>query len=139
MASTPTNESEAVSFFQSRGAWMADPTMIMADRRPISDHDAEHLALLRQIELLTLGETAITDAAMPVICGLHNLTLLDISGTRITDKGAAHLAALTKLQCLGVAGTSIGDATTAILLSLARIDMLNVNWTRITDTGLMNL
>ncbi len=61
MTSAPMNESEVMSLFQSRGAWIARPTMIQADRCPITDHDVEHL---------TLGETAITDAAMPVICGV---------------------------------------------------------------------
>ena len=87
MTSAPRNESEAVLLFQSLGAWIAEPTIIQVDRRPITDHEVVHLALLPQIEHLTLGETAITDAAMPVIGALHRLTLLDICGTRVTDNG----------------------------------------------------
>jgi hypothetical protein len=95
MASTPTNESEAASFFQSRGAWMADATMIQADRRPIADHDVEQLALLRQIEHLTLGETAITDGGSAVLQGFEPLlsSLINLGGIafRVSpDPGSWH-------------------------------------------------
>jgi hypothetical protein len=48
-------------------------------------------AKLTQLEVLCLGETAVTDAAVEPLSKLTRLRSLDLTGTRVTPEGAARL------------------------------------------------
>jgi len=79
----------------------------------VTDASLKALAPLRRnIAILSLRNTAITDAAMAEIGRLANLVRLEIPGTEVTDAGLRTLAKtkLPELAILNLYGTAITDA-----------------------------
>lgn len=65
------------------------------------------LPLNKQLISLNLANTAITDAAMPVVAKLENLKKLHLNHTAISDNGLAQLKKNSRLQYLNLVGTKI--------------------------------
>ncbi len=103
---------------------------------PVTDADLEHLKGLSQLQWLNLGSTQVTDAGLAHIAGLTQLRELYLQSTQITDAGLAQLAGLTQLRVLYLNDTHIGDAGLAHLAGLTRLEDLTLNNTQITDAGL---
>ena len=59
---------------------------------PIKDEGAQHLAKLKNLEVLLVPGTQITDASLEVFAGLTRLKRLEIQGNKVTD------AAIVKLK-----------------------------------------
>lgn len=60
---------------------------------PIKDEGAQHLAKLKNLELLIVPGTQITDASLETFAGLSRLKRLEIQGNKVTDAGIAKLKA----------------------------------------------
>jgi hypothetical protein len=121
------------------------------------------LAQLPDLEELTLGNPAVTDADVRALSGLpklHGLSLmgapihddalavmktlpalrnLNIIGTKVTDAGLAHLRDLKDLEYLGLKDTAVTDAGLANLASLTGLESLNLADTNVTDAGLAHV
>jgi penicillin V acylase-like amidase (Ntn superfamily) len=121
------------------------------------------LARLPELEELSLGNPALTDANVAALQGLPKLrslglmgapigdealavvkTLpalrnLNIIGTKVTDAGLRHLGGLATLEYLGLKGTAVTDAGLGELKSLTGLTTLNLADTKVTDAGLVHL
>jgi hypothetical protein len=60
---------------------------------PIKDEGAQHLAKLKNLEVLLVPGTQITDASLEVFAGLTRLKRLEIQGNKVTDAAIAKLKA----------------------------------------------
>jgi penicillin V acylase-like amidase (Ntn superfamily) len=118
---------------------------------------------LADVEVLNLGNPAVTDAHVRAIQGLPklhsiglmgastgdaaiadlkrfpSLRVLNISATKVTDAGLAQLRDLTALEYLGLKGTAITDAGLVHLKDLTGMTTLNIADTKVSDAGLVNL
>ena len=109
----------------------------------------EKLAMLKELsgvrELSLMGCRNVTDAGLEHIKGLHSLSYLALSGTKITDEGLSKLSGMTQLQTLYVAGTEVGDDGLAVLVNFPKLKELAISNTNATDAsveylaGLKNL
>jgi hypothetical protein len=53
----------------------------------IDDKAAQHLLKIKSLEILDLGDTAVTDKLLEDLAGMKNLKLLLVGGSRITPAG----------------------------------------------------
>jgi len=60
---------------------------------PIKDEGAQHLARLKNLEVLLLPGTQITDASLEAFAGLGRLKRLEIQGNKVSDPAVAKLKA----------------------------------------------
>lgn len=60
---------------------------------PIKDEGAQHLARLKNLEVLLVPGTQITDASLEAFSGLSRLKRLEIQGNKVTDAAIAKLKA----------------------------------------------
>ncbi|MDN5213519.1 c-type cytochrome domain-containing protein [Fulvivirgaceae bacterium BMA12] len=90
------------------------------------------LEVSEQITWLNLGGKGITDAMLPVIGKLPNLTKLSIEQNEITDEGVQELRKLAHLQYLNLYGTKISDKA---LESIKEINSLNSLYVWQTDVS----
>jgi uncharacterized membrane protein/mono/diheme cytochrome c family protein len=65
------------------------------------------LPIKKQLVWLKLGDTKITDKALPVLAECTNLTILHLNNTNITDQGLESLKSLTNLQLLNLVNTKV--------------------------------
>ncbi|MCC6124962.1 MAG: hypothetical protein IT426_08370 [Pirellulales bacterium] len=93
----------------------------------------------RNVAVLCLGDTQITDGGLELLNGLTQLHDLDLSQTKITDAGLKHLKGMKQLRLLGLAKTQITDAGLEYLKGLKQLEFLDVQFTKITDVGLEHL
>jgi uncharacterized membrane protein len=111
-----------------------------AGRRDVSD---EQLTVLKEIEeqlvWLNLGHTAITDAQMNLIAQLRNLRVLYLNNTGITDAGIAKLSPLVELRWLSVVGTKVSDASVETFAKLTNLNTLFLFETNLTDQGITRI
>ena len=103
------------------------------------DEDLKLLGAFKELEMLQLGRSEITDAGIVSIRDLVKLRLLDLSNTRITDYGVSQLTSLKHLRMLDLSGTRVSDASTGHLTALQKLDQLNLSNTEVTDAGMMAL
>jgi hypothetical protein len=87
------------------------------------------------IAMLSLGGTAISDAAMSHLSRYPNLTWLNLANTRITDESMSHVARLKLLETLYLTGTSVSDVGARPLEALAKLKSLDVQGSRVTEEG----
>jgi len=85
---------------------------------------------------LYLEKTGVTDAGLEHLAGLKKLTELDLGETRMTDAGLKHLAGLTDLCSLRLEDTQVADAGLKDLAPLKKLTELDLRGTRVTDAGL---
>src|SRR5262249_34698146 len=129
----------------------------------LSPQGFAELAKMKKLESLNLSETPADDAAMKSLQGLRDLGVLVLSRTKLTDEGVKRIAGLPlsvldlghtnisnksldilarrtpKLEGLFVAGTEIDDEGMAPLSSLENLNHLDLTQTKITDKGLQSL
>src|SRR5262249_231701 len=92
----------------------------------------------KDIEVLRLCKTAITDAAMKDIATLPKLKILELRGCSVTDLGLAQLREM-KLEELNVRSTKITDLGIDSLKNMATLKLLEVNDTKVTDAAAAKL
>ena len=110
-------------------------------REPPADDGrvAKLTPLAAHVLWLTLADTAITDAAFPVIAGMTNVTRLDVSRTAATDRALQALAPLAQLEVLNLYGTKVSDAGLASLPALPRLRRVYLWQTAVTPAGVERL
>lgn len=91
------------------------------------DKDLSLLEPLKaQLIWLKLGNTKISDDALPAVAKLSNLTRLYLENTGITDAGLEKLKALSQLQYLNLVGTKITASGVLQLTGLKNLTQLYV-------------
>lgn len=89
---------------------------------PITDRGILYLRESANLQDLQLGESRVTDeGAREIVAQFRNLKMLDLQGTEITDKGVAALAALPHLEWLCLTNTSVTDSGILALRSVSTL------------------
>ncbi|MBU6453284.1 MAG: hypothetical protein KGS72_15990 [Cyanobacteria bacterium REEB67] len=100
-----------------------------ADKLDFSDADVLHLKRFANLRELFLGDTQITDKALPTIATLTNLYRLELGCTGITGNGIESLNKISALRSLHLQGLELkpgtmekltGSAQSITVLSLSR-------------------
>ena len=107
-----------------------------------SELTAEKLADLKEVKnlrVLKLNKTQISDAGLEQINSLATLESLGLANTQVTDDGLAHLKELKALRALDLSYTQVTDAGLPHLQGLANLQILDLPLTKITDAGLEQL
>ena len=86
-----------------------------------TDEALEHIRSLRNIELLELDHSDLTDRGMEHVGSMTSITALRIGGTKVTDEGFTHIAKLTNLQYLEADYVDVSDAALQSLSSLKHL------------------
>jgi hypothetical protein len=73
----------------------------------LTDADLAQLKDLKQLKVLGLRGTAITDQGLDALRSLHSLEYLDLSATKITTAGLARLKGLPRLKIVRVEGSGV--------------------------------
>jgi Leucine-rich repeat (LRR) protein len=105
----------------------------------LGDADLRRLALLTELETLSLNHASITDPGFECFRHLRKLRELRLRQTAITDDGLANVAQFKQLETLNLSFTDIGDAGARHLNGLTKLRSLHLDGTRITDAGVENL
>ena len=92
--------------------------------------------------LLSLSDTAVTDAGMACLAGLTELRNLHL-GPKITDAGLAHVAGMTKLQELGFHGghqyPKVNGSGLVHLAGMSELQRLDLGYLPLTDDGMAEM
>ena len=94
---------------------------------------------MKQLDMLWLGSTRVTDAGLEHLKGLTQLDVLHLDGTQVTDAGLEHLKGLNQLHRLDLDCAQVTDAGLEHLKGLNLLLVLSLNGTRVTDAGLGHL
>ena len=101
----------------------------------VTDVGLQHLKDARGLQTLLLDRTKVTDAGLRHIEALPKLEWLDLGETRITDAGLKHVARLTGLRHLFLDRTQISDAGLEEIKGLTALGMLGCTRTNVTKAG----
>ncbi len=80
-----------------------------------------------------------TDAGMPHIAKLKNLEYLSIGNTYVTDDGVAHLSSLKNLRMLYLNENSLTDACLEHIAGLSNLEALWLKGTHVTPAAAQSL
>lgn len=105
----------------------------------ITASEARHLADLRALESLEIGETLLDDATLHCISGLVGLKRLYLREAGLTDDALENLKGLQHLEVLSLAGNQIRGMGLAHLRGLEKLEVLNLSKNPLTDDGLAHL
>src|SRR5579863_8267342 len=106
----------------------------------VTDADLPDLARLPDLSRLDLSLTRITDRGPQQLKAASNLTEVNLYyAEMITDQGLALVKSLKKLKRLNVRGTKASDSTLAFLSSLPSLESLDIGYGQVTDVGLAQL
>lgn len=108
-------------------------------KRTIRDVDLEIVSQVKNVSVLNLKRTRISDAGLVHIGNMLTLRRLHLEETDITDQGLARLANLQQLEYLNLYGTVITDEGIASLGRLESLSSLYVWQTKITADGIERL
>lgn len=89
------------------------------------------LPIKKQLIWLKLGDTKITDKALPVLAECTNLTLLHLNNTNITNQGLQSLKSLTNLQLLNLVNTKVTGSGIEQLANLKKLQSIYLYKTNI--------
>jgi mono/diheme cytochrome c family protein len=91
--------------------------------------------ILEQIRTADFSGTSITDHSSDLIARMKNLRLLRLSHTRISDDGVKRLHDLAHLQSINLLGTQVTPAMLGAIASMPKMEHLYVAKTRITPAS----
>lgn len=103
---------------------------------------ADALARLPRLRVVTLRDTAVTDAGLESLSRWPLVEVLVIDGCKgITDDGLAHLARMRQLWHVWFAGSTsrLSDAGLVHLCRVPRLEYVTISGVGITDAGLKHL
>jgi hypothetical protein len=101
---------------------------------------SDSLLQFKNLQVLDLRRSAITDASAGLMGQLFSLTHLRLSGTRISDKTIGTISSsLRNLQVLWVADTGVTDACINDLRQISTLTSLDVRGTQITPSAVETL
>ncbi|HWB00144.1 MAG TPA: SUMF1/EgtB/PvdO family nonheme iron enzyme [Pirellulales bacterium] len=102
----------------------------------IADGRLDHLASLKGLENLDVGNTAVSNAGLADIASLTELKSLSLENTGISDAGLIGLAPFKKLERLSLAADKkITDAAAEYLIAIKSLRSLSVTGTSLTAQG----
>jgi tetratricopeptide (TPR) repeat protein len=105
----------------------------------ITDRGLAALRDMPALRTLYLTDCPFSDAALPYIGGMKQLSTLGLGGTKVTDAGLVHLKNLNKLAFLSLSNTETSDQGIAVLLDLKGLRQLLLGGTRVTKLGVLGL
>jgi len=105
----------------------------------ITDKALSHIAGLKKLEVLYVGDTQVTDSGLINLEQLSELRRLWLRGTRVTDKGMKHLKGLSKLESLLLSRTSLTDVGLMDIKDITSLKSLDISSTNVTDAGILEL
>jgi Leucine-rich repeat (LRR) protein len=109
-------------------------------RKPIPGDGLGHLATLKSLKALQLGDNLCSDTGLVALSGLSGLTQLGIGGEQVTDAGMNHLTKLRGLQELNVDHSRVTGAGLAVLLDLPSLRSLDLQGSAgVDDSGVETL
>jgi hypothetical protein len=94
---------------------------------------------LKKLELKSMGNTAVTDAALKAAGQLSRLEELSVASEDITDDGLRHLEELTSLQKLSIDSDGITGDGLKYLKGLGMLRTLRLTCPRLQDSGLQRV
>ena len=108
------------------------------DAAPYSITDAgfAHLVRFREIGILAISDSQITDDGLKPLNLLPELTHCCLPGSKLTDKSAQQFAQLRNLMSLDLCRTAFGDEGVKGLAPAAALKHLYLKDTKLTDRGL---
>ncbi|HXE54185.1 MAG TPA: c-type cytochrome domain-containing protein, partial [Tepidisphaeraceae bacterium] len=118
--------------------------LVEVDLNLVGDHvDNTQLALLtpvdKQLAVLNLARTKVTDDGLKALESLPNLRKLHLENTKVTDAGLTHVKGLSNLEYLNLYGTQVTDAGLADLDGLKNLKALYLWQTKVTPAGVAKL
>jgi hypothetical protein len=119
-------------------AQFPDLEVLVLGNPALTDADVQRLRGLPKLRELSLMGAPIHDEALEVMKTLPSLRVLNVIGTKVTDAGLAHLRGLT-FEYLGLKGTAITDDGLASLTGITDLEALNIADTSVTDAGLAHI
>ena len=105
----------------------------------VTDAGMKDVASHKNLISLKLGRTEVSDAGLKELAPLSKLYLLDLTSTQVSDAGMKDLARLKSLSSLTLGRTNLTAAGLKGLSGLKNLTMLNLHNTKITDDGLKDL
>jgi hypothetical protein len=106
---------------------------------PPTAADLNVICRIRDLKLLYVKQSVITDADMALISALSRLEKLRLDYTTVTDEGLRLMAPLRRLHTLSLRQTRVTDAGCRYLQSFPSLRVLNLSQTAITNDGLVGL
>jgi hypothetical protein len=106
---------------------------------PITDEGLKALRELKDLKQLNLGGTKVKDAGLKELAGLKGLQVLSLTGTQVTNDGLKELVGLKDLQSLGLSSTKVTDAGLRELKDLKSLRRLDFYGEEVTDAALRTL
>jgi serine/threonine protein kinase len=109
------------------------------DCKTIRDGDLARLEGLRELDVVDLTGTGLSDDALVHLKGMRRLRWLQLGYTNIGDKGLEHIQGLEQLEMLNLAHSRVTDRGLAWLRGLKQLNYLSLDEDRIAGAGLANL
>jgi hypothetical protein len=110
------------------------------DATKCTDAGFAQLKQLPHLRKLTLGKSAVNGPSAAAIAQCRELRVLYLAESGLSDSELAALKKLTFLESLDISDNpQITDGGTATLKALERLQVLNLSKTGLTDKGLMEL
>jgi hypothetical protein len=110
-------------------------SLAIIDSPDVTSAGIRCVALIPELNGLSLIGTGIGDDALQAIGRLSELETLDLSRTRITDVGMPALAGLKKLEWLLLIDTALTDDGVAKLAGLSRLRQIALKGSKVTAKG----
>ena len=113
--------------------------VLRLDGTGITDQGLKIVGARRKLRHLYLGNTAVTDAGIRELRNLKDLSILNLNKTQVTGAGLAALTGCKELQEVTLIGAAVTNDGLKGLKDLHAVELLVLSETRITDAGLANL
>lgn len=108
-------------------------------KKKITDEGVKSLSGLKNLEILELESTGVTDQCLATIGNLSTLTHLNVSNTKIAGSGMKHLLKLKNLKTLRLIQTPLGDEGVQEIARIDSLRNLSIASTNVTDVGLKEI
>src|SRR5262249_44993493 len=107
---------------------------LVVDNSLIQDSDLEQFqdVLYKNVVILSMNGTSITNQGLRNVQKLPHLRTLNISGTKVNDEGIAYLKNMTTLKELDLSNTKCSDLALEHFKDLS-LKKLNLEGTAVTD------
>ena len=144
MLTSPLMADETVSTIEKLGGTVrlvsakSDALEVDFQHSEVRDQDLKLLSNLKNVTVLRLKKTAITDAGLIHVGKLESLKRLHLEQTAITDEGLKYLIGLKNLEYLNLFGTKVGKGIQA-LKSLLNLRRLFVAQTKVSEAEILRL
>jgi Leucine-rich repeat (LRR) protein len=114
-------------------------TILVLEKKPITDAGLKELAGIQSLETLYLGNTAVTDEGLKVLATLPALRTLRLNGTQVSDAGLAEVAKVPKLVMLNLDNTKVTPSGLKALLDHPALEQISLAPSQINDEVLQVL